>query len=87
MSSPYKILISVQNAASGLSATELIAIHPAIARRTAQRWLRQLVEAENVLVVGRGPARRYYANKMATDTSPAAIKFPDFIPLSRGQTD
>ena len=87
MSSRDKILISIQNAASGLSATELIAIHPATARRTAQRWLRQLVEAENVLVVGRGPARRYYANKMATATSPAVNKFPDFIPLSPDSRD
>ena len=51
-----QILNSIRHSIAGIGVTELLAIHPDVPRRTAQRWLRQLIEAGNVTAVGRGPA-------------------------------
>ena len=43
----------------GLSLAEILARHPEVARRTAQRWLAQFAKEGLVTAVGAGRARRY----------------------------
>lgn len=50
---------SLRDEADGLALSELLARHPGVSRRTAQRWLAQLVRHGRVTAVGRGKARRY----------------------------
>ena len=87
MSSPDQILTSIRNSIGGSNVTELLAIYPKLPRRTMQRWLRELIDAESVKAKGQGPARRYYAAQRATAAAPDANGFPDFIPLSQDSRD
>jgi Fic family protein len=88
MASPDQILNSIRHSIAGLGVTELLAIYPDVPRRTAQRWLRQLIEAGNVTAVGRGPARRYYyVDQSVSAAAPDTNKFPEFIPLSPDSRD
>ena len=51
------MLKSIQEGAAGLTLAELLARHPAVARRTAQRWLSQLVVDGGIVGKGEGRAR------------------------------
>lgn len=53
------LLSSFSNAPQGLSLAQLLAMHSELPRRTAQRWLAQLVEAGHIVAVGQARARRY----------------------------
>ena len=55
--SPTDMLKSIQEGAAGLMLAELLARHPAVARRTAQRWLSQLVVDGGIVGKGEGRAR------------------------------
>ncbi len=46
---------------AGLTLAELLARHPQVARRTAQRWLGLLIAEGSVTAWGAGRARRYWA--------------------------
>lgn len=50
---------SLRDEPGGISLSGLLARHPDVARRTAQRWIARLVEKELVVAIGEGPARRY----------------------------
>ena len=87
MPSPDQILTSIRNSIGGANVTELLAIYPKLPRRTMQRWLRKLIDAESITANGQGRARRYYADHRASAASPDAYGFPDFIPLSQDSRD
>lgn len=94
MSSPTDLLDTISKAKGGLSLAELLARHPEIARRTAQRLIAQLIEGGQVVAVGQGRARRYFgsAPSFATlpgnGTSGATVDaFPASIPLSVDSQD
>lgn len=57
--SAQQLLRSLQGESGGLSLAEILARHPAVTRRTAQRWLAQLAKEGLVTAVGAGRARRY----------------------------
>lgn len=74
-----------------MTLTELLAKHPDVARRTAQRWLGQWVADGLVLAQGAARARRYLpgvgaAAPMATPEH-ALDSFPSAIPLSFDSRD
>lgn len=90
MPSSTDILNSILASKRGASLSELLAWHPEIARRTAQRILANLVESSQITAQGEGRARRYFAighpaetHALNTDTD----AFPDFIPLSADSRD
>lgn len=89
MSSVSNLQKSIQEAAAGLTLAELLAQHPDLARRTAQRWIRQLINGGLITAAGDGRARRYRTVRMASSaTSAIALDiFPDYIPLSADSRD
>ena len=72
-----------------LSISELLVIHHSITRRTAQRWLNQLVANGKAMTVGEGRSRRYSAQISSPQPGLASQKegFPTFIPLSADSRD
>lgn len=89
MSSAADLLKSIQASDDGLTMGDLLALHPDIARRTAQRWISQLLDTGRLTAMGETRARRYLAVK----TVPAALTpvredvFPAYIPLSADSRD
>lgn len=90
MPSSTDILNSIQVSANGLTLTELLARHPDIARRTAQRLIAKLIESGQISALGEGRARRYFGTAIQAETSPLDTNtdsFPSFIPLSADSRD
>jgi hypothetical protein len=90
MSSTTDLLNSIQASQSGLSLAELLAGHPDIARRTAQRLIAKLVETGQVKALGEGRARRYFSVHSPSGNVTLTINadiFPRFIPLSADSQD
>lgn len=77
---------SIAAASAGQTLAELLARHPEIARRTAQRWISQMIASGLVCAHGEGRSRRYFAAPGAPATE-ARDRFPDFIPLSADSAD
>jgi Fic/DOC family len=53
------LFTNLADANTGLTLAELLARHPQVARRTAQRWLAQWVHEGRLVAQGEGRARRY----------------------------
>lgn len=89
MSAYSQLLNSIHESPLGLSLSELLALHPDLARRTVQRWIGQLIIDQRVLATGQGRARRYLARTSADVMSLRAEKdtFPAYIPLSADSRD
>lgn len=83
------LLESIRNASTGLALSELLAQHPDVARRSAQRWISQWVDGGQIAASGEGPARRYFAAKTTevAATAPVRDRFPGYIPLSADSRD
>ncbi|MGH8139035.1 MAG: Fic family protein [Steroidobacteraceae bacterium] len=86
MVSPPDLLESIQKSTAGLNVAELLVRHPQIPRRTAQRWIQQLLREGKVRGTGKGRARRYLAAQPPA-TGAARDVFPDLIPLSADSRD
>jgi len=89
MSAIADVLKSIQEFPTGLTLADLLARHPDLARRTAQRWISQLIGDGQISAIGEGRARRYLAVK-TSETVASAIApdiFPDYIPLSADSRD
>lgn len=67
----------------GLTLKELLDLHPALPKRTAQRWISQLVTSGQLISIGEGRARRY---QLAAETISGDV-FPASIPLSTDSRD
>ncbi|MFN0316561.1 MAG: Fic family protein [Burkholderiales bacterium] len=80
---------SIQSTAAGLTLADLMVRHPGVARRTAQRWISQLVAGGRIVASGEGRARRYHvARPPDLDQGPAhADIYPSYIPLSADSRD
>ncbi|MBV8658395.1 MAG: Fic family protein [Burkholderiales bacterium] len=88
MSSATDLLKSIQQAPNGLTLADLLARHPGIARRTAQRWLSSLVEQAQIVGRGEARARRYFAASTIAATSPVGEgDFLAHVPLSADSKD
>ncbi len=83
MPTPTDLLKSIEDSPNGLSLNELLVLHPNIARRTAQRWLSQLIDGGKLAGVGAARARRYVVNKTGIEEE----RFPSAIPLSSDSLD
>jgi Fic family protein len=88
MPTPEELFESIQSAPEGLSVADILAQHPGLARRTAQRWLNELVAEGRIRALGAGRARRY-AVAVAPLVPSANLEdaFPRFIPLSADSRD
>lgn len=86
MVSPADLLESIQKSTAGLNVAELLVRHPQIPRRTAQRWIQQLLREGKVRGTGKGRARRYLAAQPPA-TGLARDAFPGLIPLSADSRD
>lgn len=89
MPSSRDLLNSIQQSAPGLTLAELLVRHPDIARRTAQRWISQLIIDGPISGIGEGRARRYLAVNTVGIKASAAEQdiFPAYIPLSADSRD
>lgn len=83
------LLKAIEAHASGVTLADLLAQHPNVARRTAQRWIRQWIDEGLIAGIGQGRARRYLAIKTAghADGTTAIDHFPGYIPLSVDSKD
>ena len=61
MVNEQQILITITTANAGVTLAELLAQHPVLARRTAQRWISQWIAQGRLRAQGEGRARRYFA--------------------------
>lgn len=83
-----QLLASIQEAAHGLTMAELLAAHPGVARRTAQRAVSDLLQAGRVHATGQSRSRRYVsADTAAPSTAPVSDAFAQGIPLSPDSRD
>lgn len=90
MTSTTHLLNSIGATERGLTLAELLAEHPTLARRTAQRMVAQLIESGQVAARGAGRARRYVCSAAPLGTGGRAVQgggFPRFIPLSADSQD
>lgn len=90
MSSSIDLLNSIRSSAQGLTLAELQTVHPAIARRTAQRLIAKLIANGQITARGEGRARRYigFGTEATTGASTTrADNFPPFIPVSADSQD
>src|SRR5579863_1943485 len=86
MASSADLLESIQKSSAGINVAELLVRHPQVPRRTAQRWIQQLLREGKVRGTGKGRARRY----LAVQPPPTGVSrdvFPDLIPLSADSRD
>lgn len=89
MSTANDLLKSIQDSVSGLTLAELLTRHSDVARRTAQRWISQLIIDGQISGIGEGRARRYLVVK-TVGTKVAATEqdiFPAYIQLSADSRD
>jgi len=93
MPSAIDLLKTIQASNDGLTLTELLALHPGLSRRTAQRWIGQWVDSGKLRAVGETRARRYVASTTAVPADAASPKadrvdaFPSHIALSADSLD
>ncbi|WP_026289596.1 Fic family protein [Thioalkalivibrio sulfidiphilus] len=88
MPTPQDLFESIQASPEGLSVAAILLRHPGLARRTAQRWLKELVAEGRIRPLGAGRARRYIA--AAKPLAPSVTGddvFPQHIPLSADSRD
>ena len=71
--SAQQFLQSLRDEPGGLALADLLARHPGVARRTAQRWLARLLREGRVTAVGRGRARRYLLAAQSPESEHSAI--------------
>lgn len=88
MPSPEELFKSIQASPEGSSIAAILARHPGLARRTAQRWLNELVTAGRIRALGAGRARRYVVAAAAfVPSATSEDAFPQYIPLSADSRD
>ena len=87
MPSVNELLQTIEQSDQKLSLKSILEIHPTLARRTAQRWLKHLAEDSKIAVEGHGPSRVYsaFARKVVADV--AHDHYPSYIPLSADSRD
>lgn len=90
MSSDPPLLLSIEASENGLTLAELMARHPNVARRTAQRQIAQLIAAGLIVARGEGRARHYWGGashgQAAVRTVDADV-FSHLMPLSADSRD
>jgi hypothetical protein len=84
MTKTLTLLQNIQSAPNGLTLADLLAQHPALTRRTIQRWVSQWVASGHIAAQGKGRARRYLPKTNITDATAnePSDDFPANIPVS-----
>lgn len=83
-----QLVDSILSSPDGLSIADLLARHPDLARRTAQRWLSELMTSGRVRAVGEGRARRYFKAELSQESAnDRDDTFPESIPISADSRD
>jgi hypothetical protein len=75
-----------------LSVIQLLDKHPGLVKRTAQRWLGQLVADNRVTIIGNGRARQYQAipsskRLFSKPDQQESNRFPGYIPIASDSKD
>lgn len=83
MPSTDAFLHSLDSAPAGLSLGQLLALHPDVPRRTAQRRFGQMVASGQLQTQGAGRSRRY----LKPASLAAAQRLADIVPLSADSRD
>ena len=86
MTSVNELLHTIEQASDSISITELIANHPNLIRRTAQRWLNQLIDDNKIIAVGKGRSRVYRAVSIHKSLQ-QSDQYPSYIPISADSRD
>ena len=83
------LLKSIEASDDGLTLGNLLVLHPDLSRRTAQRWLGQLIDEGRLIAVGETRTRRYHAVEMPPVETASVQRdaFPSYIPLSVDSRD
>ena len=78
------MLTTIHRSNDGVTLLELLAQHPDVARRTAQRWIALWVKGGQIRVAGRARARRYFGVAQASGAIALIARepFPSSIPIS-----
>lgn len=90
---PTTLYQYLQQQSKPVSISEILAAHPTLIRRTAQRWLNQLLTDGRIQTLGNGRSRKYIAktaeqahiNTYKADKS--SDHFPSYIPISPDSKD
>ena len=85
MTTINELLQSIEQAGRSVSITQLLASHPDLPRRTAQRWLSQLANDNKIIVDGSGRSRSYRV--ALKGNAPVVDRYPRYIPLSTDSRD
>lgn len=81
---------AIQNSPQGISLAEIIAQHPKIARRTAQRLIKQLIDDGQITGQGYGRSRKYFATAVSSggsSNSHSSDEFPSYISVAVDSRD
>lgn len=81
------LLAQIPDSPEGITLAELLARNSGLARRTAQRWIGQLLTEGKIAAYGAGPSRRYRAMTLVPVSGPGAEAFPAQIPISADSRD
>lgn len=89
MPSDTPLLKSILASTTGLTLADLLAQHPSVPRRTAQRQIARLLESNQITAQGAGRARRYRGMSPHSSTlaAPLADTFSTWIPWSVDSQD
>jgi Fic family protein len=91
MTTAADLLDTLAASSVDLTLAELLAHHPDVARRTAQRWISQLIAEGRITGQGEGRARRYRAGtltQLEEQAQPAATPpWAGIIPISADSRD
>lgn len=87
MTTATDLLTTIQASDDGLTLNDLLARHPDVPRRTAQRWIGQLLTEGRLRASGETRSRRYFAVEMTIGTDLPSDHFPAYIPLSADSRD
>jgi hypothetical protein len=85
MVNEQQILNTITTANAGVTLAELLAQHPVLARRTAQRWISQWIAQGRLRAQGEGRARRYFAQVELQEV--ALASWAAALPLSPDSKD
>jgi Fic family protein len=85
MPNKTSIYRSIAKNPQGLGLVELLAMHPELSRRTAQRLISEMVQNGEITALGAARARKYHAPNH--DKNEANASFPQHIPVSVDSAD
>lgn len=90
MTTGNQLLAILPTNTDSFTLAQLLQLHPAMARRTVQRWVSSAIAQGQIVAVGKGRARRYRLaaeSVLASTGAGQADGFPAHIPLSADSRD